>query len=242
MNSLSPVFKREFLSYFRSPIGYVFLVFFSVLSVLIAFFFFGFFKNSYASLDAFFLPAPWLLLVLAPAVGMGLWSEEKRSGTLELLFTLPLSPVQTVLGKYLAGWAFLALALVLTLPLLLTCTYLGDPDLGVVASSYLGCVLLAGTYLAICALTSSLTKNQIVSFIVGFFVCFLFTFLGTSVFNSFLSGFLGLPVAVVDAISNFSPYTHVSGFTKGIVDLRDVVFFLSVSAVSLSLNALTLER
>ncbi len=239
---MAPVFKRVFLSFFRSPIGYVFLGFFAVLSTLIAFFFFEFFKRNQATLDSYFMALPWMLLILAPAAGMGLWAEEKRSGTLELLFTLPLTPLQAVLGKFLAAWAFLGLAIFLSLPLLVTCLYLGEPDLGIVASSYLGALLLAGTYLAICSLTSALTKNQIVSFIVSFFVCFVLAFLGTSIFNGFLHSFLGLPVPLVDLVANFSPFTHFDAFTKGIIDPKDVVYFLSVSGVALALNVIALER
>lgn len=242
MSSVVPLFKREFLGYFRSPIGYVFLCFFSVISVLLAFFFFQFFKNNQASLDSLFTPLPWMLLILAPAAGMGLWAEERRSGTIELLFTLPVSTTHCVLAKFLAGWAFLTLAILLTLPLLATCLFLGQPDLGVVASSYFGSILLAGTYLAICSLTSALSKSQVVSFIVSFFLCFVFAFLGTSIFNQFLLGFLGLPVGVVDAISNFSPFTHFAAFTQGLVDPRDVVFFLSVSGAALLANVIVLER
>ncbi|MDX2186269.1 MAG: ABC transporter permease [Opitutaceae bacterium] len=237
-----PVFKREFLGYFRSPIGYVFLCFFLVLSVLIAFFFYGFFKNNLATLDSLFAPLPWLLLVMAPAAAMSLWAEERRSGTLELLFTLPMTPAQCVVAKFLAGWAFLSCAIILTFPLALTAAYLGEPDWGIIFSGYVGAILLAGAYLAVCSLTSALTKSQVVSFIIGFFACFLFAFLGTSIFNQFLGGFLGLPVGVVDAIANFSPFTHYAAFPQGIIDSRDVIFFGSVTVAALAANVVVLER
>jgi ABC-2 type transport system permease protein len=239
---ISSVFKREFLSYFRSPIGYVFLCFFLGLAVLIAFFFFGFFKNNLASLDSLFTPLPWLLLVMAPAAAMGLWAEEHRSGTLELLFTLPLTTAQAVIAKFLAGWAFLSLGILLTLPLAFTAAWLGNPDWGVVFSGYTGTLLLAGSYLALCSLASALTKSQVVSFILGFFVCFLFAFLGTSIFNQFLLGFLGLPVGIVDVLANFSPFTHVASFPQGIIDPKDVLFFVSVTVAALAANVVALER
>jgi len=240
MSQITPVFKREFLGYFRSPVAYVFLIVFLVASVGLAFFIGNFFKSNLASLESYFTFHPWLFLFLIPAVGMRLWSEEKRSGTIELLFTLPITPLDAVLGKFLAGWAFLALAILLSFPMAITVGYLGSPDWGVIVSSYVGSILMAGSYLGVCSLTSALTKNQVISFVISVLVCLILALLGWSVF----SGLLGavFPVWLVDLLSNFSFATHFDAFTKGIVDPKDLAFFLSLTAFTLFLNVVALER
>jgi ABC-2 type transport system permease protein len=241
MRQVKPIFKREFLGYFRTPVAYVFLVAFLFISVALAFSRFGgFFKAGFASLDSFFGFFPWLFLFIVPAVGMRLWSEEKRSGTAELLFTLPVTTLEAVIGKFLAGWAFLALAVVLSFPMALTIGYLGSPDWGVVVTSYLGAILMAGGFLGVCSLTSAFTKNQVVSFVVSLLVCTVLVFLGYSGFTSFLESFLS--VGTADAISNFSFVTHFNPMMRGIVDAKDVVFFLSLMAFTLFLNVVALER
>jgi ABC-2 type transport system permease protein len=241
MTQVTPIFKREFKGYFRTPVAYVFLVAFLFISVALSFSRFGgFFKSGVASLDTYFSWYPWLFLIIVPAVGMRLWSEEKRSGTSELLFTLPVTTLEAVIGKFLAGWAFLALAVLLSFPMALTIGYLGNPDWGVVASSYLGAILMAGGYLGVCSLTSALTRNQVVSFIVGLIACAVLVFLGYSGFTSFLESVL--PIGVSDAISNFSFITHFSPMVKGIIDVKDVVFFLSLMGLTLFLNVVALER
>jgi ABC-2 type transport system permease protein len=240
MTQIAPVFKREFLGYFRSPVAYVFLIVFSVASIGLAFFIGGFFKAGLASLESYFSFFPWLFLFLIPAAGMRLWSEEKRTGTVELLFTLPLTTLEAVLGKFCAAWAFIALAILLSLPLAATVAYLGDPDWGVIATTYLGSILMAGAYLGVCSVTSALTKNQVISFVISVVACLILLFLGWSVF----AGVLGavLPVWLVDLLSNFSFITHFDAFTKGIIDLKDVVFFLSLVGFTLFLNVVALER
>lgn len=240
MSQITPVFKREFLGYFRSPVAYVFLIVFLVASVGLAFFVGGFFKANQASLQSFFVFHPWLYLFLIPAAGMRLWAEERRGGTIELLFTLPLTTLDAVLGKFLAAWAFLALGLALTFPLALTVGWLGDPDWGVIAGGYLGSALMAGAYLAICSLLSALTKNQVVAFVLGVVVCLALVFLGWSVFNGLLSGFL--PVGAVDFIANLGFIPHFDAFSKGILDPRDFAYFGSVIALALTLNVAALER
>jgi ABC-2 type transport system permease protein len=240
MRSIVPLFKREFLGYFRSPVGYVFLAVFLVASVILAFFVGGFFRGGTASLESLFNFYPWLFLFLIPAAGMRLWSEEKRSGTIELLFTLPVTTLDAVIGKYLAAWAFLGLAVILSFPMALTVAYLGDPDWGVLFASYLGSILMAGSYLGVCSLASALTKNQVVSFVVGTLACLLLLFLGLSVFNTLLSAIF--PTWLVDLLANFSFSTHFESFTKGIIDPKDVIFFLSLSGFCLFLNVVALER
>jgi ABC-2 type transport system permease protein len=240
MSPITPVLKREFLGYFRSPVAYVFLVVFLMASVGLAFFVGQFFRANQASLESFFVFHPWLFLFLIPAVGMRLWSEEKRSGTVELLFTLPLTTLHAVVGKFLAAWAFLAVAILLSFPMAVTAGYLGDPDWGVIASGYLGSILMAGSYLGVCSLTSALTKNQVISFVLSVLACLVLVFLGWSVFNGALSAVL--PVWAVDLVANFSFVTHFDAFTKGIIDPKDVVFFLSLTGFTLFLNVVALER
>jgi ABC-2 type transport system permease protein len=240
MTQIVPVFKREFLGYFRSPVAYVFLIVFSLASIGLAFFIGGFFKAGLATMESYFTFYPWLFLFLIPAAGMRLWSEEKRTGTVELLFTLPLTTLEAVLGKFLAAWAFITLAILLSLPLAGTVAYLGAPDWGIIMSTYLGSILMAGAYLGVCSVTSALTKNQVISFVLSVVACLVLLFLGWSVF----SGVLGsvFPVWLVDLLSNFSFITHFDAFTKGIIDPRDVVFFLSLMGFTLFLNVVALER
>jgi ABC-2 type transport system permease protein len=241
MKQVIPIFKREFVGYFRTPVAYIFLVAFLFISVALAFSRFGgFFKAGVASLEAYFGFFPWLFLIIVPAVGMRLWSEEKRSGTAELLFTLPVTTIEAVVGKFLAGWAFLSLAIVLSFPMAITIGYLGSPDWGVVLTSYLGAILMAGGFLGVCSLTSALTKNQVVSFIVSLAACSVLVFLGYSGFTALLESLV--PVGVADAISNFSFITHFSPMVRGIVDAKDVVFFLSLMGFTLFLNVVALER
>jgi ABC-2 type transport system permease protein len=242
MRQICPVFKREFLGYFRSPVAYVFLIVFLWASVGLAFFAGGFFKAGIATLESYFQWHPWLFLFLVPAAGMRLWSEEKRSGTVELLFTLPVTTLEAVIAKFLAAWTFIALAILLSFPMVLTLAYLGSPDWGVLISSYVGSILMAGAYLGITALMSALTKNQVISFVLSVAICFVITLLGTSIFSGFLTGFAHLPVAVSDVIANFSFLTHFDAFTKGIIDPKDVVFFLSLMGFTLFLNVVALER
>ncbi|RRK02658.1 ABC transporter permease [Opitutaceae bacterium TAV3] len=220
------VFKREFLGYFRSPVAYVFLIVFLVASVGLAFFIGNFFKANLATLESYFMFHPWLFLFFAPAAGMRLWAEEKRSGTLELLFTLPITTLQAVMGKFLAAWAFLALAVLLSFPMALTVGYLGNPDWGVIASSYLGSILMAGGFLGICSLTSALTRNQVISFVLSVIVCLVLVLLGWSVFNGALGTFL--PAWGVDLVANTGFIPHFDSFTKGIIDPKDLIYFLSL--------------
>ncbi len=241
MKQVVPVFKREFLGYFRSPVAYVFLIGFLVISVALGFSRYGaFFQAGVASLERYFVFFPWIFLFLVPAVGMRLWSEEKRSGTIELLFTLPVTTVEAVFGKFLAGWAFLGIAVLLSFPMVLTVAYLGDPDWGVIITTYLGAILMAGGYLGVCALMSALTKNQVISFVLSLGACAVLLFLGYSSFMSTLEAWF--PVGIADALSNFSFITHFDAFMKGIVDPKDVVFFLSLMGFTLFLNVVALER
>ncbi len=242
MRQISPIFKREFVGYFRSPVAYVFLIVFLLSSVLLAFFAGGFFRGRVATLESYFYFHPWLFLFLVPAAGMRLWSEEKRSGTVELLFTLPITTLEAVIGKFLAAWAFLALAILMSFPMPITLGYLGAPDWGVIISGYAGSILMGGAYLGVCSLMSALTKNQVISFVLSVFTCVILVLLGTSMFSGFMTGFLGMPVAFADAIANFSYLTHFDAFTKGVIDPKDVLFFFSLMGFTLFLNVVALER
>ncbi len=241
MQATFTVFKREFFGYFRSPVGYVFLAGFLLILLGLVWFAQDFFSSNDASMTRFFILLPWVYLFLIPATGMRLWAEEKRSGTWELLLTLPITTWQAVLGKFLAGWAFIGIGLLLTLPFPLTVGFLGDPDWGPIWSGYLGAFLMAGSYLAVCSLMSSTTKNQVIAFIYSVFVCTILVFLGWSVFNDALYT-ANFPVWLVDAISNFSFITHFQPLFKGIVAIRDLAFFFSLTVCTLLLNVVVLER
>jgi ABC-2 type transport system permease protein len=239
MEQFVPLFKREFLGYFRSPVAYVFIVIFLLASVGSTFFIGNLYESNQASLEPFFAYLPWLFLIFVPAVGMRLWAEERRSGTIELLFTLPVTMTEAVLAKFLAGWAFLAAALALTFPLWITVNYLGSPDNGVILAGYLGCLLMAGAYLSISCFTSALSKNQVIGFILGVVICFVLVLLGWGVFTDMLAGFL--PAAVIDVISGIGFISHFQSITRGLLDSRDLVYFVSAIAVGLSLNTLILN-
>jgi ABC-2 type transport system permease protein len=240
MNQVPSIFKREFFGYFRSPVAYVFLIGFLLISVGLAFFLGAFFKAGIASLESYFTFLPWIFVILVPAVGMRLWAEEKRTGTIELIFTLPVTTLEAVIGKFLAAWAFLTVAIALSFPMIITVAYLGSPDWGVIAVNYLGAILMASSYLGVCSLTSAFTKNQVISFVISFIVCLVIVFLGWSIFNGVMEHWL--PVPLVDLLSNFSFVTHFDAFTKGIIDPKDVVFFLSLTGFTLFLNVVALER
>lgn len=235
------LFKREFFGYFRSPVAYVFLTVFLFSVIGLTWFVGRLFESNDASLRIMFTFLPWVYLFLIPAVGMRLWSEEKRSGTLELLTTMPITLTQAVIGKFLAGWAFIGLALALTVVLPVTVFYLGQPDVGPIFTGYFGALLMGGSYLAICSLASSLSKNQVISFVISVVTCLILVLLGWSLLNNlFIS--LGLPSFVIDAVANFSFITHFEAFMTGVIQLKDILFFLGLSAVCLCLNVLVLQR
>ncbi len=236
---LQALMKKELMGYFYSPVAYVFLVIF-LLSTLGSTFFLGrFFATNQASLESFFIFHPWLYLFLIPAVGMGLWAEERSQGTIELLLTLPIDLFEAVLAKFLAGWAFIGLALALTFPMPLTVAYLGEPDWGVIIASYLGSFLMAGSYLAITLVFSSLTRNQVIAFILSVMVNFTLVLAGWGVFTDLIEPLLG--VGLTEVISGFSFSTHFTNLGRGILDSRNLVFFLSLILGGLYLNALILE-
>jgi ABC-2 type transport system permease protein len=231
-SNIVAIAKRELVGYFASPVAYVFLVIYLLLA---GFFTFtvrpALFDFGQASLITFFRWQPWLFLFLVPAVGMRLWSEERRLGTIELLLTMPVTSWQAIVGKFVASWAFLILALVLTFPVAMTVNYLGDPDNGVIFASYVGCALLTGSYLAISCMTSALTRNQVISFILAVVICLFLILAGFPPVTEVLSGWFS--PGVVQAVASVSVITHFDGFQKGLLDSRDLVFFLTLIGFTL---------
>ncbi|MCZ8165402.1 ABC transporter permease subunit [Silanimonas sp.] len=239
MNGTLVIARREFAAYFASPLAAVFIVLFLALSSALAFYLGGFFERGQADLQPFFAFHPWLYLFLVPAVGMRLWAEERKSGTLELLLTLPVTPWQAVLGKFLAGWALLGIALVLTVPMWWTVSWLGDPDHGVIVASYLGSWLLSGAMLAVGSALSALTRNQVVAFVVTVVVCFALMLAGHPLVQDAVQGWA--PRDVIDAVAALSFLTHVQSIQRGVLDLRDVLFFLLSIAAWLCATVLILD-
>jgi ABC-2 type transport system permease protein len=234
IGNIVAIAKREWIGYFSSPVAYVFLVIFLLMG---GFFTFlvgrtPFFELGQASLVTFFLWQPWLFLFLVPAVGMRLWSEERRSGTIELLLTMPVTAWQAIVGKFLASWLFLSLALFLTFPLVITVNYLGDPDNGVIFCSYVGCALLAGSYLAVSCMTSAMTRSQVVSFIISVVICLLLILAGFPPVTDALAGW-GAKPWLVDGVASFSVITHFDSFQKGVLDSRDLLFYCSLMGFAL---------
>ena len=230
-NNINAVMKRELGGYFTSPIAYVFLVIFLLLTGFFTFTVGNFFERGEASLVSFFTWHPWLYLFLVPAVGMRLWSEERRLGTLELLLTLPITTWQAIVGKFLASWVFLGIALALTFPVIITVNWLGDPDNGVIFAGYLGSFLLAGAYLAISCMTSAMTRNQVISFILSVLICLFLILAGYTPVTDLLTR-VANPI-VVQVIAAFSVMTHFEGFQRGVIDMRDVIYFGSVIGFAL---------
>lgn len=229
--NIKAIMKRELGGYFTSPIAYVFLVIFLLLTGFFTFTVGNFFERGEASLVSFFTWHPWLYLFLVPAVGMRLWSEERRLGTLELLLTMPITPWQAIVGKFLASWAFLGLALALTFPVVITVNWLGDPDNGVIFAGYVGSFMLAGAYLAVSCMTSAMTRNQVISFILSVMICLFLILAGYTPVTDLLTRFAN-PV-VTQVIAAFSVMTHFEGFQRGVLDTRGVVYFASVMGFAL---------
>jgi len=229
--AIKTIARRELSAYFESPVAYVFLVIFLLLSGFFTFTFGGFFERGEASLASFFNWMPWLFLFLVPAAGMRLWSEERRMGTIELLLTMPVTAWQAIIGKFLASWLFLAIALALTFPLVITVNVLGDPDNGVIVSGYVGALLLAGAYLAVSCMTSALTRNQVVAFIIAVVLCLLLILVGFSPVTDLMARWAS--PWLVESVTRFSVLAHYDGFQKGVLDSRDLLYFLSVIAFTL---------
>ena len=238
--TIRTIAKRELSAYFESPVAYVFLVIFLLLAGFFTFTFGGFFERGEASLEAFFNWLPWLFLFLVPAAGMRLWSEERRLGTIELLLTMPVAAWQAIIGKFLASWLFLIVALALTFPMIVTVNWLGDPDNGVIASGYVGAALLAGAYLAISCMTSALTRNQVIAFILAVVLCLLLVLVGFSPLTDLLARWAS--PWVVEGVAKFSVLTHYDGFERGVLDSRDLLYFLSIMAYALFVTGVVIRN
>jgi ABC-2 type transport system permease protein len=232
--------KRELVGYFASPVAYVFIVIYLLLNGFFTFMLGGFFERGEASLTAFFIWHPWLYLFLVPAAGMRLWSEERRLGTMELLLTMPITAWQAIVGKFLASWLFLILALALTFPVVLTVSYLGNADLGAILAGYFGSVLLAGAYLAVACMTSALTRNQVISFILSVVVCFFLILAGWEPVTNLLVRWA--PDWLVNTVASFSVMPHFASFQRGVVDFRDILFFVSLCVFPLFITGVILRN
>jgi ABC-2 type transport system permease protein len=233
------ILRRELASYFATPLAYVFIVIFLVLAAAFTFYLGGFYERGQADLEPFFTFHPWLYLFLIPALSMRLWAEERKSGSIELLMTQPVTLWQAVLGKFFAAWIFTALALALTFPIWLTVNYLGHPDNGAILAAYLGSLLLAGGFLAVGSCMSALTRNQVVAFILAVVVCFAFLLAG---FPLVLDVFRAwTPQPLLDAIASLSFLAHFDAITKGVIDLRDLLYFAMLIGLFLIATTLALE-
>lgn len=239
MNPVLTVMKREWSAYFATPVAWVFMVIFLVMTGVFTFYLGGFYERGIADLDPFFRFHPWLYLFLVPAISMRLWAEERRSGTVELLLTLPLRLRDAVLGKFLAAWLFLGLSLALTFPIWITVNYLGSPDNGAIAAAYIGSWLMAGGMLAIGSCMSAVTRNQVVAFILSVVACFIFLLSGLPMVTSLFSSWA--PQLLIDAIAGLSFLAHFADISRGVIDLRDLVYFALVIVFWLLANMIILE-
>jgi ABC-2 type transport system permease protein len=240
MSKISILFRREFSSFFATPVAYVFIGIFLILSSVFTFFVGGFYERGQADLLPFFNFHPWLYLFLVPAISMRSWSEERKSGTIELLMTLPISTWQAMMAKHLAAWAVLGLSLLLTFPLWLTVNYLGDPDNGIIVAAYIGSWLMSGAFLSIGMCMSAMTKNQVVAFILSVVVCFVFVVSGSNiVLDAFKSW---APSEVIDVVASLSFLTHFETMTKGVITLKDLIYFLLVTICWLFAGLVIIEQ
>ena len=239
MRSIGIIFRRELASYFATPLAYIFIVIFLVLAAAFTFYLGGFFERGQADLAPFFNFHPWLYLFLIPALSMRLWAEERKSGSIELLMTQPITLWQAVVGKFLAAWAFAGIALVLTFPIWITVNWLGSPDNGAIFTGYVGSLLMAGGFLAIGSCLSALTRNQVVAFITTVVACFAFLLAG---FPLVLDAFRDWAApAVVEAVASLSFLTHFESLSKGVIDLRDLLFFAMTIALFLISTTIVLD-
>lgn len=239
MSMVRALFRRELRSYFATPVAYVFIVIFLMLMGTFTFYLGGFYERAQADLRPFFDFHPWLYLFLVPAIAMRLWAEERKSGTVELLMTLPISPFQAVFGKFLAAWAFAGIALVLTFPIWITVNYLGEPDNGAIVAAYIGSFLMAGGFLAIGSCLSAVTRNQVIAFVVTVVVCFGFLLAGFPLVLDVFSGWA--PQFLVDGIASLSFLTHFADISRGVIDLRDLIYFALLIGAFLYANVIVLH-
>lgn len=239
MNNLGIIFKRELASYFSTPLAYVFVVIFLISNGIFTFDVGGFYARGQADLLTFFGFHPWLYLFMVPAIAMTLWADERKTGTIELLMTLPVRLSEAVLGKFLAAWVLTGIALLLTFPLWITVNYLGEPDNGVIVAGYVGSWLMAGGFLAIGSCMSACTKNSVIAFILTVSICFVFVILGSPILLDAFPDWV--PQVLVDAFSAMGFLTHFDSISKGVLDIRDMLFFLVFIAAWLLASAVVIE-
>jgi len=239
MGRIWVIFKRELTGYFATPIAAVFIVIFLMLAGVFTFYLGNFFARGQADLLPFFNFHPWLYLVLIPALAMRMWAEERREGTIELLFTLPVTLWEAVVGKFLAAWCFTGIALALTFPMWVTVNVLGDPDNGVILAGYIGSFLMAGGFMAIGSCVSAFTKNQVIAFVISVLVGLGFVLSGFPMVLDFFSGWT--PQFFLELVSSFSFLAHFNAISRGVIDIRDIVYFLSLIGFWLFATALILE-
>lgn len=234
------VFRRELKSYFESPVAYVFMVGFLMLTGFLTFSVSRYYENLAADLRPFFFWHPWVYLLLVPAATMGLWAEERRAGTIELLLTMPITLMQTILGKFIAAWLFIAIGLALTFPIVLTTAYLGKPDIGVIVCGYVGSFLMAGAYVSVGMLTSALTRSQVIAFVLSLMICLLLLLAGwPPVTNLFVQW---APAWLVEGVAAFSFSPHFEALQRGVLDLRDVAYYVSVMVIMIAATHVVLEN
>ena len=237
--NIMAILKRELYGYFSTPVAYVFIVVFLFLTGIFSFYLGAFYERGQADLEPFFRFHPWLYLFLIPAIAMRLWSEERKTGTIELLMTLPISITEAVIGKFLAAWCFTAIALFLTFPMWLTVNYLGEPDNAVILAGYSGSLLMAGGYLAVGSCISALSKSQVIAFVISVVICFLFILSGFPLVLDFFQGWA--PQALIEVISSLSFLTHFDSIKKGVIDLRDVIYYLVFICFWLYANVVVID-
>lgn len=239
MRNINVIVARELRSYFSTPLAYIFIVIFLVLTSALTFYIGNFFERGQASLDSFFLFHPWLYLFLIPSLSMRLWAEENKSGSLELLMTLPISTTQAVMGKFLAAWIFSGVALLLTFPIWLTVNLLGSPDNGAILAGYIGSFLMAGAYLAVGSCISAATKNQVIAFVIAMAVCFLYCMSGLPLVLEFVRTLM--PEFIATMVSSLSFMTHFDAMSKGVFSLKDIAFFFSTMTVWLYATVMVID-
>ena len=239
MRNIFVLLKKELRSYFQTPIAYVFLIIFLFLNGIFTFYVGDFFTRGQADLIPFFSFHPWLYMIFVPAITMRVWAEERKSGTIELLFTLPITSLEAVVSKFLAAWIFLFIALLLTLPIWLSVYYLGTPDNGIILASYIGSIMMAGAFLAIGTCISAFTKNQVVAFVITLVICLLFNMSGFPLVLDGLSNWL--PTRLIETISNFSFLTNFDAITKGLIEFTSIVYFSTIILCGLFANMIVIE-
>jgi ABC-2 type transport system permease protein len=239
LKTVAIILRRELASYFVTPLAYVVIVIFLLMANLFAFWSGALFERGQADLTPFFSFLPWLYLFLIPAVSMRLWAEERRNGSIELLLTQPITLWQAVVGKFLAAWVFVGIALALTFPVWITINYLGNPDNGAILAAYFGCFFIAGGFLAVGSFTSSITKNQLIAFLIAVVLCFLLLIAGYPMVTDWFQRWA--PQWLVDGITSLSFLAHFENITKGVLDLRDILYFALVAIFFLLASTVMLD-